>query len=55
MVFKGNKAELKEKLITYFKGTGLSDAKYIAMSEEFSDMPAIVEDYYLNEGGVIKQ
>ena len=27
----------------------------IAMSEEFSDMPAIVEDYYLNEGGVIKQ
>lgn len=55
MFFKGNKAELKEKLRTYFKGTGLSDAKYIAMSEEFSDMPALVEDYYLNEGGVIKQ
>jgi len=55
IVFKGDKIELKEKLMTYFKGTGLSDVKYKALCEEFTDMSSVVEDYYLNAGETLKK
>lgn len=53
--FKGDKEALKDKMMSFFKGTGLSEVKYLEMCNEFSDLSAIVEDYYLNEGIRIKQ
>lgn len=53
--FKGDKEALKDKMMLFFKGTGLSEVKYIEMCNGFSDLSAIVEDYYLNEGTKIKQ
>ena len=55
IVFKGNKVTLKEKLMSYFKGTSLSEAKYNELCEEFTDLPSIVEDYYLNAGERLKK
>ena len=55
MIYKGDKDALKEKLMMFFKGTNLSDVKYSDLCEEFIDLPAIVEDYYLNEGKRIKK
>ena len=52
--FKGDKARFKDNLITYLKGTGLSEVRYNEMGEKFSDFAAILEDYYLNEGLEIK-
>ena len=53
--FKGDKDSLKERMMQFFKGTGLSEIKYSDMTNEFSDLAAIVEDYYLNEGSRIKR
>lgn len=53
--FKGDKMAFKEKLISHFKGTGLSDVKYNEICKEFSDLPAIVEDYFLGEGKELKK
>lgn len=53
--FKGDKTNLKEKFISYFKGTGLSDMKYNELCEAFTDLPSVVEDYYLNNGEEIKK
>lgn len=53
--FKGDKVAFKEKLISQFKGTGLSDVKYNEICKEFSDLPAIVEDYFLGEGKELKK
>lgn len=53
--FKGNKDILKDKLIVFFKGTGLSEVKYLEISNDFSDLAAIVEDYFLHEGERIKK
>ena len=52
--FKGDKETLKEKMQLFLRGTGLTDVKYSAMSNEFPDLAAIVEDYYLNKGSRIK-
>lgn len=48
--FKGNKAVLLEQLRSNFRGTRVSEAKYQQLSETFSDMAAIIEDYFLNDG-----
>lgn len=53
--FKGDKDSLKERMMQFFKGTGLSEIKYSDMTNEFSDLSAIVEDYYLYEGSRIKR
>ena len=47
--FKGNKAQFKEDLKTFFKGTSISDSKYQRICDDFSDFVAVLEDYYLNE------
>jgi hypothetical protein len=52
--FKGDKSTFKEDLTTQFKGTGLSDVKYNEICTKFSDLPEIVEDYYLGCGNKIK-
>ena len=53
--FKGQKEVLKDKLMTFFKGTGLSEVKYTEMSNDFTDLAAIIEEYYLHDGERIKQ
>ena len=53
--FKGDKDVFKDKLIAFFKGTGLSEVKYTEMSNAFSDLAAIVEEYYLHDGERIKK
>lgn len=53
--FKGEKDVLKDKLMTFFKGTGLSEVKYAEMSNDFTDLAAIIEEYYLHDGERIKQ
>lgn len=53
--FKSDKKTLKNKLMAYLKGTGLSETKYNDLCNEFEDMPSLVEDYYLNDGKKIKE
>lgn len=53
--FKGNKPVFVEQLRSIFKGTHVNETKYTRLSEIFSDMAAIVEDYYLNNGAKIKE
>ncbi len=53
--FKGDKEFFKEKMKGIFKGTGLSETKYSDMCRDFSDMSEVVEDYFLNEGVLIKK
>lgn len=48
--FKGNKTVFLEQLRGSFRGTHVNEAKYQQLSEMFSDMAAIVEDYFLNNG-----
>lgn len=48
--FKGNKPVFLDFLKTAFKGSHITEAKYQRITEEFSDMAAIVEDYFLNDG-----
>lgn len=55
MEFKGDRDNFKERLMYHFKGTGLSEIKYSEMSKDFSDIVAIIEDYYLHDGEKIKQ
>ncbi|MGM9901735.1 MAG: TrlF family AAA-like ATPase [Latilactobacillus sakei] len=42
--FKGNKAVFLNDLIQNFKGTGINQTSYKAISENFSDFTALVED-----------
>lgn len=55
MEFKGDRDNFKERLMYHFKGTGLSEIKYSEMSKDFSDIVAIIEDYYLHDGEKIKR
>lgn len=48
--FKGNKTVFLEQLRSSFRGTHVNEAKYQQLTETFSDMAAIVEDYFLNDG-----
>jgi len=52
--FKGNKEQFLSDLKIAFKGTGVSESKYKALSESFSDFVSLIEDYFINNGSVIK-
>ena len=53
--FKGNKQVFYDQLRIAFKGSRITDPKYQRLSELFSDMSAIIEDYFLNDGEKIKE
>ncbi len=53
--FKGDKEAFKDEVMTFFKGTGLTEVRYSEICDKFLDMAAIVEDYYLNGGKIIKE
>lgn len=48
--FKGNREQFKYDLKNAFKGTGLNELKYEEIVENFSDFPAVIEDFYLENG-----
>ena len=48
--FKGDKAQFKTDMKEKFKGTGISDAKYQSLCDEFPDFVAIVEDLFISSG-----
>lgn len=52
--FKGDKTQFFDDLKVAFRGTGVSEAKYKSISEKFSDFVAILEDYFLEGGKLLK-
>ena len=48
--FKGDKNAWAGQLRTTFKGSGITEAKYVAISDAFSDMVALVQDIILDNG-----
>lgn len=54
ILFKGDKVCLEKQLRTAFRGTGLNDAKYNSLCEEFTDVVSILEDYFINGGKKLK-
>ena len=50
ITFKGDRDSFKTKLKSDFRGSGISDGKYQAMSEKFSDYVALIEDWILADG-----
>lgn len=52
--FKGNKTVFLEQLKSNFRGTHVNETKYQQLCEMFSDMAAIVEDYFLSDGKKIR-
>lgn len=52
--FKGNKELFKEALKDNFKGSSVSENKYQQISEHYSDFVALLEDYFLEDGAVLR-
>lgn len=54
ITFKGDRDGFKSQLKSDFKGTGISDAKYQTICEEFVDYTAIIEDWIIGDGNKLK-
>lgn len=54
ITFKGDREGFKFQLKNDFKGTGISDAKYQAISDAFTDYAAIIEDWIICDGNKLK-
>lgn len=50
ITFKGDKTKFLEQLRGAFKGSGISEVKYSALSDSFTDMVAIVQDVLMENG-----
>ena len=53
--FKGDKDSFKEKLKTDFRGTGISELKYAAISSKFSDYVDIITDIFIDDGKLLRE
>ena len=53
--FKGDKDSFKEKLKTDFRGTGISELKYAAISSKFSDYVDIITDIFIDDGELLRK
>lgn len=53
--FKGDKDSFKEKLKTDFRGTGISELKYEAISSKFSDYVDIITDIFIDDGELFRK
>ena len=53
--FKGDKDSFKEKLKTDFRGTGISELKYEAISSKFSDYVDIITDIFIDDGELLRK
>lgn len=54
ITFKGDREGFKSQLKNDFKGTGISDTKYQAISDAFTDYAAIIEDWIICDGNKLK-
>ena len=54
ITFKGDREGFKSQLKNDFKGTGISDSKYQALSDAFTDYAAIIEDWIICDGNKLK-
>lgn len=54
ILFKGDKNCLDQQLRSALKGSGLNDAKYKSLCEDFTDIVGILEDYFINNGKKLK-
>lgn len=54
ITFKGDREGFKSQLKNDFKGTGILDAKYQAISDAFTDYAAIIEDWIICDGNKLK-
>lgn len=54
ITFKGDREGFKAQLKNDFKGTGISDIKYQAICDSFTDYAAIIEDWIICDGSKLK-
>ena len=54
ITFKGDREGFKSQLKNDFKGTGISDIKYQAICDAFTDYAAIIEDWIICDGNKLK-
>lgn len=54
ITFKGDREGFKSQLKNDFKGTGISDTKYQAICDAFTDYTAIIEDWIIYDGNKLK-
>lgn len=54
ITFKGDREGFKSQLKNDFKGTGVSDIKYQAICDAFTDYAAIIEDWIISNGYKLK-
>ncbi len=54
ITFKGDRESFKSQLKNDFKGTGISDIKYQAICDAFTDYAAIIEDWIICDGSKLK-
>lgn len=55
IAFKGDREGFKSQLKSDFKGTGISDSKYQAICDTFTDYTAIIEDWIICDGSELKK
>lgn len=54
IIFKGDRESFKSQLKNDFRGTGISDIKYQAICDAFTDYVAIIEDWIISDGSKLK-
>jgi hypothetical protein len=54
ITFKGDREGFKSQLKNDFRGTGISDAKYQLICDAFTDYTAIIEDWIIHDGDILK-
>lgn len=54
ITFKGDREGFKAQLKNDFRGTGISDIKYQAICDSFTDYAAIIEDWIVCDGSKLK-
>lgn len=54
IAFKGDREGFKSQMKNDFKGTGISDIKYQAICDAFTDYAAIIEDWIIHDGNQLK-
>ena len=55
IVFKGDREGFKTQLKSDFRGSSISDSKYQAISDEFADYIALIEDWILHDGEKLRK
>lgn len=55
ITFKGDREGFKSQMKSDFKGTGISDNKYQAICDTFSDYTEIIEDWIIFDGKKLKR